>query len=205
VAVPRAVTAGRAWPVKRVGSNGDQHALAGCPPGQLLRQGTMLLGEVAEIGRVYLHAAVDSCGGYAFALLHGAREAEAAVALLQHEALPFYRRIGFPLQVVLTDGGQAFCGDPLHPFESFLAEHGIEHRRALLAPMPSAEWMALFNRIALEEFFLARPQPETPGGIARLRADLAVWLHHYNHQRHHRGYREHGHTPWETVLRFVAR
>jgi hypothetical protein len=183
----------------------DQLSSTGCHPGQLLRQGTLALGELPDIGQAYLHAAVDGCGGYAFALVHGTRDAEAAVALLHYDVLPFYRRIGFRLEAVLTDGGGAFGGDPLHLFESYLAEHAIDHRRAPLVPLPSDGWMALFNRVAQEEFLRARPRRETPDSMAWLRADLVAWLHHYNHERQHRGYRAHGQTPWEAVLRFVAR
>jgi hypothetical protein len=33
---------------------------------------------------------------------------------------------------------------------------------------------------------------------------LDAWLHHYNHQRPHLGYRNQGRRPWDTVQRFVS-
>jgi transposase-like protein len=38
----------------------------------------------------------------------------------------------------------------------------------------------------------------------QVQADLDVWLHHYNHERPHLGYRTQGRRPWETVERFVG-
>ena len=40
--------------------------------------------------------------------------------------------------------------------------------------------------------------------VEALQADLDAWLHHYNHERPHLGYRNQGRRPWETVERFVS-
>ena len=39
--------------------------------------------------------------------------------------------------------------------------------------------------------------------VEGLQAELDAWLHHYNHERPHLGYRNQGRRPWETVERFV--
>ncbi|MGH6915391.1 MAG: integrase core domain-containing protein, partial [Geminicoccales bacterium] len=39
--------------------------------------------------------------------------------------------------------------------------------------------------------------------VEALQADLDAWLHHYNHERPHLGYRNQGRRPWGTVQRFV--
>ncbi len=41
------------------------------------------------IGRVYLHAVVDTFGSYAFGFLHVSKQPEAAVAVLHNDVLPF--------------------------------------------------------------------------------------------------------------------
>ena len=40
--------------------------------------------------------------------------------------------------------------------------------------------------------------------VEALQADLDAWLHHYNHERPHLGYRNQGRRPWETVERFIS-
>ncbi|MGF1475919.1 MAG: IS481 family transposase, partial [Geminicoccaceae bacterium] len=40
--------------------------------------------------------------------------------------------------------------------------------------------------------------------VEALQADLDAWLHHYNRERPHLGYRNQGRRPWETIQRFVT-
>jgi hypothetical protein len=37
--------------------------------------------------------------------------------------------------------------------------------------------------------------------VEALQADLDAWLHHYNHERPHLGFRNQGRRPWQTVGR----
>ena len=81
------------------------------------------------VGKVYLHAVVDTYGSYAFGFLHVSKQPEAAVAVLHNEVLPFYHRLDLPVNAVLTDNGREFCGTETHPYELYLDLNGIEHRR----------------------------------------------------------------------------
>jgi transposase InsO family protein len=58
-------------------------------PGQLLSADTFMVGTLKGIGRVYLHAVVDTFGSYAFGFLHVSKQPEAAVAVLHNDVLPF--------------------------------------------------------------------------------------------------------------------
>ena len=49
-----------------------------------------MVGSLKGIGRVYLHAVVDTHGSYAFGFLHVSKQPEAAVAVLHNDVLPFY-------------------------------------------------------------------------------------------------------------------
>jgi transposase InsO family protein len=49
-------------------------------PGELLSAGTFFVGSLKGIGRVYLHAVVDTYGSYAFGFLYVSKQPEAAVA-----------------------------------------------------------------------------------------------------------------------------
>jgi len=59
-------------------------------PGELLNQDTFYVGRLKGVGKVYLHAVVDTYSSYAFGLLHFNKKPEAAVAVLHNEALLFY-------------------------------------------------------------------------------------------------------------------
>ena len=48
-----------------------------------------MVGTLKGIGRVYLHAVVDTFGSYAFGFLHVSKQPEAAVAVLHNDVLPF--------------------------------------------------------------------------------------------------------------------
>ena len=66
-------------------------------PGQLLSADTFMVGSLKGIGRVYLHAVVDTHGSYAFGFLHVSKQPEAAVAVLHNDVLPFYRQLDLPV------------------------------------------------------------------------------------------------------------
>src|SRR5215203_4803781 len=59
-------------------------------PAELLNQDTFFVGHLKGVGKVYLHAVVDTYSSYAFGFLHVSKQPEAAVAVLHNEALPFY-------------------------------------------------------------------------------------------------------------------
>src|SRR5919106_778520 len=66
-------------------------------PGELLSADTFMVGTLKGIGRVYLHAVVDTYGSYAFGFLHVSKQPEAAVAVLHNDVLPFYRGLDLPI------------------------------------------------------------------------------------------------------------
>src|SRR3712207_2104084 len=122
-------------------------------PGQLLSADTFMVGTLKGIGRVYLHAVVDTFGSYAFGFLHIAKQPEAAVAVLHNEVLPFYRDLGLGVGAVLTDNGREFCGTERHPYELYLALNDVEHRRTRVGTPHTNGFVERFNGTVLEEFF----------------------------------------------------
>ena len=86
-------------------------------PGELLSADTFFVGSLKGVGKVYLHAVVDTYGSYAFGFLHVSKQPEAAVAVLHNDVLPFYRNLDLPVKAVLTDNGREFCGTERHPYE----------------------------------------------------------------------------------------
>jgi hypothetical protein len=72
-------------------------------PGELLSADTFFVGSLKGVGKVYLHAVVDTFGSYAFGFLHVSKQPEAAVAVLHNDVLPFYRNLDLPVGAIMTD------------------------------------------------------------------------------------------------------
>lgn len=173
-------------------------------PGELLCQDTFFVGNLKGIGKVYLHAVVDTFGSYAFGFLHVSKQPEAAVSVLHNDVLPFYRELDLPIGAVLTDNGREFCGTEAHPYELYLALNEIEHRRTRVRTPKTNGFVERFNGTVLDEFFRSTMRETFYRDVDSLQADLDAWLHHYNHERPHLGYRNQGRRPWDTVRQFVS-
>jgi transposase InsO family protein len=122
-------------------------------PGEPLLTDTFFVGSLKGVGKVYLHAVVDTYGSYAFGFLHVSKQPEAAVAVLHNDVLPFYRTLDLPVKAVLTDNGREFCGTDKHPYELYLDRNGIEHRRTKVRSPKTNGFVERFNGTVLDEFF----------------------------------------------------
>jgi transposase InsO family protein len=180
----------------------ERHVESG-RPGELLSADTFMVGTLKGIGRVYLHAVVDTYGSYAFGFLHVSKQPEAAVAVLHNDVLPFYRELDLPVGSVLTDNGREFCGTERHPYELYLALNDIEHRRTRVGTPRTNGFVERFNGTVLEEFFRPALHARLYESVEALQAELDAWLLHYNRERPHLGYRNQGRRPWDTVEIFV--
>lgn len=173
-------------------------------PGELLCQDTYLVGSFKGVGKVYLHSVVDTYSSYAFGFLYAGRVPEAAVAVLHNDVLPFYQERGIPVGAVLTDNGREFCGTPTHPFELYLALNDLEHRRTRVRSPQTNGFVERFHGTVQSEFFQPTlrqrfyPTPED------LQVDLDAWLIHYNTERPHRGYRNRGKRPMDTINDYLT-
>ncbi|SFY37567.1 Integrase core domain-containing protein [Paracoccus pantotrophus] len=170
-------------------------------PGELLSADTFFVGSLKGVGKVYLHAVVDTCGSHAF-FLHVSKQPEAAVAVLHNDVLPFYANPGLPVKAVLTDNGPEFCRTEKHPYELYLDLNGIEHRRTKVRTPKTNGFVARFNATVLDEFFRIKMRETFYDSVEVMQADLDAWLVHYNTERPHLGYRNMGRRPVETVLLF---
>lgn len=172
-------------------------------PGELLSQDTFSVGVLKGVGRVYLHAVVDTYGSYAFGFLHTSKQPEAAVAVLHNNALPFYERLGLRVIAVITDNGREFCGKETHPFELYLSLNDVEHRRTRVRHPQTNGFVERFNRTVLDEFFSTAFRTKFYESVESLQVDLDQWLIHYNTVRPHQGYRNMGRRPMDTVQLFA--
>lgn len=173
-------------------------------PGELLAQDTFYVGQLKGVGKVYMQAVVDTYGSFGFAFLHTSKRPECAVAVLHNDVLPFYKDRDLPVTAVLTDNGREFCGTPSHPYELYLALCDLEHRTTRVRRPQTNGFVERFQRTVLDEFF--RPQMRTTfyESIEHLQKDLDAWLTFYNNERPHRGYRNMGKRPLDTINQFCS-
>ncbi len=172
-------------------------------PGELLAQDTFYVGRLKGVGRVYLHAVVDTFSSYAFGFLHTSKRPEAAVAVLHNDVLPFYRQHGIKVSSLLTDNGREFCGSDSHPYEIYLELNDIEHRRTKVRRPQTNGFVERFNRTVLDEFFRTAFRTKFYETVEALQKDLDLWLVHYNTQRPHQGYRNQGRRPIDTIMQYL--
>jgi len=173
-------------------------------PGEVLSQDTFYVGVLKGVGRVYLHAVVDTYGSYAFGFLHTTKQPEAAVAVVHNDVLPFYREKELPVEAVITDNGREFCGKDSHPYELYLELNDIEHRRTQVRRPQTNGFVERFNRTVLDEFFRVAFRKKFYESVEALQEDLDAWLFHYNTERPHQGYRNLGRRPIDTITLFLS-
>ena len=169
-------------------------------PGYLLSQDTFMVGTLKGVGRVYLQAVVDTYGSFGFAKLYTSKVPETAVDILYDRVLPFYEEHDLTVEHILTDNGREYCGKPMiHPYQIFLELNDIEHRRTKVATPRTNGFVERFNRTVLDEFFREAFRDKFYGSLEELQIDLDKWMHTYNYERPHRGYRNMGRRPIETI------
>lgn len=176
----------------------------GARPGEVLSQHMFSVGTLVHEGRVYLHAIVDTFSNYAFGILDTSKRAEAAVAVLSDYALPFFEERDLVVEAVLTNNGREFCGTETHPYEGFLATHGIEHWHSSPGKSHSSGFLARFRSIALSEFFGDVFGTRFFRSVDELQDELDIWLVYYNTVRSHQGYPNRGLSPLEIINQFLG-
>ena len=168
-------------------------------PGQLLCQDTFYVGRLKGVGRIYLQAVIDTYGSFAFGKLYTSKRQETAADILYDRVLPFYKNHGLSIEAILTDNGTEYKGRPMiHMYEIFLELNDIEHRTCKVATPRTNGFVERFNRTVLDEFFRTAFRKKFYDSLQALQKDLDKWLHHYNYERPHRGYRNKGRKPIET-------
>lgn len=172
-------------------------------PGELLNQDTFFVGHLKGVGKVYLHAVVDTYSSFAFGFLHVSKQPEAAVAVLHNEALPFYAERNLKVENVLTDNGREFCGGEGHPYRVYLALNEIGHRTTQVRRPRTNGFVERFNRTALDEFFREAFRRKLYESVEGLQQDLDEWLGYYNRERPHQGYRNMGRRPIQRIDEYL--
>jgi transposase/transposase-like protein len=160
-------------------------------PGELVCLDTFYIGQLKGVGKVWQITACDAACSYGVAWLLPAHTAAAAALFLRRILRPLYRRAGWRLRRVLTDGGPEFKG----AFDEACRALGLRHTRI----KPRHAWTNGFverlqGTILQEHWRLAFRRRYFTGRRA-LQRSLDAYMHAYNYERPHQGYRLRGRTP----------
>jgi len=172
-------------------------------PGELVCLDTFYIGKLKGVGPVWQITACDAASSYGVAAILPALTHQAAAAFLRDTLLPAFAKAGWPIQRVLTDGGNEFKGS----FDEVCAARSIRHTRT----KPRHAWTNGFverlqQTILHEHWRVAFRRTYFTGRVA-LDRTLQRFMRFYNFERPHHGYRVRGRTPASIVFgaRAVAR
>ncbi len=185
---------------KRIKGKRGRGAYKKTPVFGIFKRGDKVYTEVVpDCAKATLQAVVDTYGSVAFGKLCTSKRQETAADVLYDRVLPFYKSHGLTIEAILTDNGTEYKGRPtIHLYEIFLELNDIEHRTTKVASPRTNGFVERFNRTVLDEFFRTAFRKKLYESVDALQEDLDAWLHEYNHDRPHRGYRNQGRRPLET-------
>jgi len=171
--------------------HGQTRHVAARAPGELVCLDTFYVGQLKGVGKVWQITACDAACSYGAAWLLPAHTAAATAHCLRTILVPHYRRAGWRVQRVLTDGGPEFHG----AFDAACRHLGLRHTRT----KPRHAWTNGFverlqGTILQEHWRVAFRRRYFTSRVA-LQRSLDGFLRFYNHERSHHGYRLRGQTP----------
>jgi transposase InsO family protein len=140
-------------------------------------RGNVVESRATKVGYAFVHTAIDSYSRLAYSEVLGDEKAVTAIAFARR-ALVWFADLGITVEVVQTDNGACYKA---FAFTAAIEATGARHHRL---PPRRPQWngkVERFNRTLLDEWAYARPWRSD---AARQRG-LDVWLHRYNHHRHH--------------------
>lgn len=171
-------------------------------PGELLCQDTTMIGRLGGMGKIYVQAVVDAYCSLGFAYVHTGKIPAHAAAVLHNEVLPFYCSQDLDVENILTDNGTEYCGTQEHVYELYLELNDIQYRRTKPHSPQTNGFVERFNKTLKEEFFDIAFRQKCYEDLETLQQDLNEWLHFYNNERVHLGYRNMGKTPMQRIMEF---
>jgi transposase len=173
-------------------------------PGELLAQDTIYLGFLPKTGKIYLQAAVDTYGSFAFGFIHSGKLPHCAVAVLHNDVLPFYKERGLTVNAILTNNSREYSGKANHHYELYLMLNDIEHRYTTVREPQTNSFVKRFAKTTLSEFFKKTFYEKTYQNTGDLQADFDSWLYYYNTERLHPGYPNLGNPPQKIISEYLT-
>ena len=119
------------------------------------------------------------------------------VSALKQQQMPSIT--SFCVESILTDNDTEFKGRPtIHLYAIFLELNDLNPRKKKVVSPRTNGFVEKFNRTILDEFFRTAFRRRLYEFVSTLQEDLDKWLHYYNYERPHRGYRNQERCPFET-------
>jgi transposase InsO family protein len=171
--------------------HGRTRHVAATAPGQLVCLDTFYIGQLKGVGKVWQITACDAFGSYGLAWLLPAFTAAAAATFLREILVPHYQQAGWAIQRVLTDGGGEFKG----AFDEACRALGIRHTRTKPRHAWTNGFVERLQGTILQEHWRVEFRRRYFTSRGALQRPLDCFLHFYNHERPHQGYRLRGQTP----------
>jgi len=154
-------------------------------PGEPVCIDTFYIGNLKGVGKMWQLTACDAASSYGMAKVVSANNAIEAATFLRDVVVPELEKAGWKLWRVLTDGGSEFKG----AFDEMCRELSIRHTRTkprhawtngfverLQGTILHEHWRIAFRRRCFRRRF-------------QLQTSLDSFLHFYNFDRPHQGYR----------------
>jgi transposase InsO family protein len=175
----------------RTALNGAEVHVEAKRPGDLVCLDTFYIGQLKGVGKVWQYTACDAASSFGIAMLSTAHDAVTAARFLRRRVQPALKEAGHRLKAVLTDGGPEFQA----AFVIACAGLKVQHRRT----RPRHPWTNGFverlQGTILTELWRCAFRRTYYRGVKPMERDLQDYLHFYNFERPHRGYRLKGRTP----------
>jgi transposase InsO family protein len=165
-------------------------------PGELVCLDTFYIGKLKGVGPVWQITACDAASSYGVAAILPALTHQAAAAFLRDTLLPTFAKAGWPIQRVLTDGGNEFKGT----FDVVCAARGLRHTRTKPRHAWTNGFVERLQQTILHEHWRVVFRRTYFTGRAALDRTLQRFMRFYNFERPHHGYRVRGRTPATIVF-----
>jgi len=162
-------------------------------PGDLVCIDTFYIGKLKGVGKIWQITACDAASSYGVAWLLPALCAEQAALFLRQVLVPVYRRAGWPLKRVLTDGGSEFRG----LFDEACQALSIRHTRTKPRHAWTNGFVERLQGTILHEHWRIAFRRQYFTGRSAMQRTLDAFMTFYNEQRPHQGYRLLGRRPAE--------
>jgi transposase len=164
-------------------------------PGQLVAVDSFYIGHLKGVGKLYQLTAIDTATRWAMIQIVLGPVTAAHTSRFIDQVQRRWRRIGWPVQTVLSDNGPEYY----MAFRRHLAAVGLRH---IPIPARSPNHNAVcerFHGTALQECWRPAFHRRRFASVRQLQAEADAWLHRYNTRRHNHGDFMRGRTPRQVL------
>jgi type II secretory pathway component PulC len=164
-------------------------------PGRTLALDAVDLGQVNGLGRMFLDIAIDPSCCLTFAKLSA--DQPTAVALLNDQALAFYKKEEIPVREILIGQGAVSGGGVDPRYAEFFERLSIKLTLPLAGDNSLNGFVERFARLVRKEFFADALRSQGSWDLATIQSRFSDWLEGFNSQTQLPGYPNMGRAPRE--------